>query len=46
MAPGLEIGRPGDTYRSVRIESLLGKMSVIVGDSHLPCPCGRAPSGN
>ena len=40
-APGVEIGRPNDTYRSVRIESLFGKMHVIVTDGHLPYPYGR-----
>jgi predicted enzyme related to lactoylglutathione lyase len=45
MAPGLEIGRPSDTYRSVRIESLFGKMSVIVSDGHLPYPYGRELTG-
>jgi predicted enzyme related to lactoylglutathione lyase len=44
-APGLEIGRPGDTYRSVRIESPFGKMSVIVSDGHLPYPYGRELTG-
>jgi predicted enzyme related to lactoylglutathione lyase len=45
MAPGLEIGRPNETYRSVRIESLFGKMSVIVSDGHLPYPYGRELTG-
>src|SRR5277367_996710 len=29
-APGVEIGRPSDIYRSVKIESLFGKMNIIV----------------
>jgi hypothetical protein len=44
-APGVEIGRPGDTYRSVRIESLFGKMNIIVTDGHLPYPYGRELMG-
>jgi hypothetical protein len=35
-APGIEIGRPSDTYRRVRIESLFGKVVVLVTDGHLP----------
>jgi hypothetical protein len=45
QAPGVEIGRPGDTYRSVKIESLFGKMHVIVTDGHLPYPYGRELMG-
>jgi hypothetical protein len=44
-APGVEIGRPSDTYRSVKIESLFGKMHVIVTDGHLPYPYGRELMG-
>jgi predicted enzyme related to lactoylglutathione lyase len=44
-APGLEIGRPADTYRSVRIDSRFGRMSVIVSDGHLPYPYGRELAG-
>jgi hypothetical protein len=44
-APGVEIGRPGDTYRSVHIESTFGKMNVIVTDGHLPYPYGRELMG-
>jgi hypothetical protein len=40
-APGLEIGRPADTYRRIRIESDFGKMAVFVTDGHLPYPYGR-----
>ena len=39
-APGVEIGRPNDTYRRVRIESVFGKMTVFVTDGHLPYPYG------
>jgi hypothetical protein len=44
-APGVEIGRPSDTYRSVKIESLFGRMNVIVTDGHLPYPYGRELMG-
>ncbi|WP_028223372.1 VOC family protein [Paraburkholderia oxyphila] len=44
-APGVEIGRPGDTYRRVRIESGFGKMTVLVTDGHLPWPFGREVTG-
>ena len=44
-APGVEIGRPGDTYRRVRIESGFGKMTVLVTDGHLPWPFGREMTG-
>jgi hypothetical protein len=44
-APGVEIGRPNDAYRSVNIESLFGKMHVIVTDGHLPYPYGRELMG-
>jgi hypothetical protein len=44
-APGMEIGRPSGTYRSVKIESLFGKMNVIVTDGHLSYPYGRELMG-
>jgi predicted enzyme related to lactoylglutathione lyase len=44
-APGIEIGRPDDTYRRVRIESGFGKMTVLVTDGHLPWPFGRELTG-
>jgi predicted enzyme related to lactoylglutathione lyase len=44
-APGVEIGRPSDTYRRVRIESPFGKMVVLVTDGHLPYPYGREMTG-
>ena len=40
-APGIEVGRPNDTYRRVRIDSTFGKVAVIVTDGHLPYPYGR-----
>jgi len=44
-APGVEIGRPNETYRRVRIESLFGKVTVLVTDGHLPYPYGRELTG-
>jgi hypothetical protein len=44
-APGIEIGRPNDTYRRVRIESGFGKMTVLATDGHLPYPFGREMTG-
>lgn len=44
-APGVEIGRPKDTYRRVRIESTFGKAAVLVTDGHLPYPYGREVTG-
>src|SRR5204862_5720442 len=35
-APGVEIGRPSDTYRRVRIASTFGNVAVLVTDGHLP----------
>ena len=40
-APGIEIGRPAETYRRVRIESKFGKLTALVTDGHLPYPYGR-----
>jgi predicted enzyme related to lactoylglutathione lyase len=44
-APGVEIGRPGETYRRVRIESPFGKIAVFATDGHLPYPYGRETTG-
>ena len=44
-APGVEIGRPNDTYRRIRIESKFGKLAVFVTDGHLPFPYGRELTG-
>jgi predicted enzyme related to lactoylglutathione lyase len=44
-APGVEIGRPGETFRRIRIESTFGKMSVQVTDGHLPWPYGHEMTG-
>jgi len=44
-APGVEIGRPNDSYRRIRIESKFGKLTVFVTDGHLPYPYGREFTG-
>jgi predicted enzyme related to lactoylglutathione lyase len=44
-APGVEIGRPGDAYRRVRIASTFGKVAVLVTDGHLPYPYGLELTG-
>jgi predicted enzyme related to lactoylglutathione lyase len=44
-APGVEIGRPGGTYRRVRLASTFGNVAVLVTDGHLPYPYGRELTG-
>src|SRR5882757_199954 len=44
-APGVEIGRPTETYRRVRIESRFGKLTALVTDGRLPYPYGREMTG-
>jgi predicted enzyme related to lactoylglutathione lyase len=44
-APGVEIGRPAEPYRRVRIESKFGKLTALVTDGHLPYPYGREMMG-
>ena len=44
-APGIEIGRPAESYRRVRIESKFGKLTALVTDGHLPFPYGREMTG-
>jgi predicted enzyme related to lactoylglutathione lyase len=45
QAPGIEIGKPGETYRRIRIESTFGKVVVFATDGHLPYPYGRESTG-
>ncbi len=40
-----EIGRPGETYRRIRITSQFGNMQVLVTDGHLPYPFGLDSTG-
>jgi len=44
-APGIEIGRPGETYRRIRIDSGFGIVVVHATDGHLPYPYGREMTG-
>jgi predicted enzyme related to lactoylglutathione lyase len=44
-APGVEIGRTGETYRRIRIESNFGRIAVLVTDGRLPYPYGRELTG-
>lgn len=44
-APGIEIGRPGDAYRRIRIASQFGNLTVLVTDGHLPYPYGHEMTG-
>jgi len=45
QAPGIEIGRPNDTYRRVRVTSSFGRMTVLATDGQLPYPFGRELTG-
>jgi hypothetical protein len=45
QAPGIEIGRPAETYRRVRIESKFGRLTAFVTDGHLPFPYGQEVTG-
>lgn len=40
-APGAEIGRPGETFHEILLESRFGKIAVLITDGHLPFPYGR-----
>jgi len=44
-APGVEIGRPTDTYRRIGVQSKFGKVTAFVTDGHLPYPYGREITG-
>jgi hypothetical protein len=44
-ASGNEIGMPGTTFRRVQVESVFGKLLVLVTDGHLPYPYGRETTG-
>jgi predicted enzyme related to lactoylglutathione lyase len=45
QALGVEIGRPNETYRRIRIESAFGKLTAIVTDGRVPYPYGREMTG-
>jgi hypothetical protein len=44
-ADGAELGRPGQTFRRIRVESKFGKMQIMATDGHLPYPFGHDISG-
>jgi hypothetical protein len=44
-APGVEIGKPSETYHRVRIRSTFGLLTILVTDGHLPFPYGREMTG-
>jgi len=44
-ADAIEIGRPNESFRRLRIESVFGKMQVLVTDGHLPYPFGHEITG-
>jgi len=44
-APGIEIGLPDQTFHRLRIDSIFGRMTVLVTDGHLPFPYGREMTG-
>jgi len=44
-AAGIEIGRPGTSYRRVRIQSPFGEVLVFVTNGFLPYPYGRETTG-
>jgi predicted enzyme related to lactoylglutathione lyase len=45
QAPGVEIGRPGESYRSILVESAFGKLNILVTAGWLPYPYGREMTG-
>jgi hypothetical protein len=45
QAPGVEIGRPGDAYRRIRIHSNFGRLTILVTDGRLPYPYGHETTG-
>jgi hypothetical protein len=44
-ADGAQLGRPGETFRCITIESKFGKMRVMATDGQLPYPFGYEISG-
>jgi predicted enzyme related to lactoylglutathione lyase len=44
-APGVEIGKRGESFHNIRLESRFGKMNIIATDGHLPWPYGRDTTG-
>ncbi len=44
-APGVEVGKPTETCRRIRITSNFGKLVAFVTDGHLPYPYGHEMTG-
>jgi len=44
-ANAAELGKPGQTYRRIRLESKFGKMQIMATDGQLPYPFGHEISG-
>ena len=44
-SPGIEIGRPNDVYRRVRMESQFGKVTVLATDGYSHIPMGARQPG-
>jgi predicted enzyme related to lactoylglutathione lyase len=44
-APGIEIGKPGESYHKLLLDSPFGKLNVIASDGQLPWPYGRESTG-
>jgi hypothetical protein len=44
-ANGAELGKPGQTYRRIRLESKFGKIQLMATDGQLPYPYGREING-
>lgn len=44
-ADAREVGRPGETYRRIDIESKFGRLRVLATDGHLPYPYGHEVTG-
>ena len=45
QAAGVEIGRPDESYRRVRLASDFGDLAIMATDGHLPFPYGREMTG-
>jgi hypothetical protein len=44
-ADGAELGKPGEVFRRIRLDSRFGKLQVNVTDGHLPYPFGYEITG-
>jgi len=44
-ADGIDIGRPGERFRRIRLLGDFGRLTLLVTDGHLPWPYGRELTG-